>query len=252
MLHVILRADLPRHVVVPDHVRLRIQAERLADPGRQIHQAGVGPVGEASRRVGMADLDPDRIAVAVVGRVGHLRQGHALDHLSVQAHDEVTAGVGPGPSVGQGGEIVPVGAGGRAGVAHVVDHHAVDLTEPASGTGPLVDGDQVLLHVVRDLHAVAGEPSRGIGWIPGVPSAGEVRPAQDQDRRQDQPRRQHRPPRSHGPSPGPFPVPRHTSTFSLFLPAVPDGTAGLSSSPDPPPGIVSSADAPGGDRPSVL
>ena len=144
-----------------DDVLPRIQMEGHAQPGGELHQPVIGDGGKLPRLVGVADLDGHRVVVAGVGGVGDLRQGDALDHLSLQSHDKVTGGVNAVGPLRQGLEVIAVGLGGGAGIAYVVDHHAIDLLQRGSGTGELVDGEVVLFHIVRHGDILPGKAPGG-------------------------------------------------------------------------------------------
>ena len=66
MLYVIERAHLPRHVVVADQVRF-IKPEFFAEPREKAHEGRARDIGKLPGGVRVADLDRDRIAVALVG-----------------------------------------------------------------------------------------------------------------------------------------------------------------------------------------
>ena len=92
MLHIVFGANLARDIVVADHVLLHIQVKGPAEPGGELHHPLIGRGGILPRLVRVADLDGDGIGIALIGGVGHLRQGHAGDDLPLQAHHEVGAG----------------------------------------------------------------------------------------------------------------------------------------------------------------
>src|SRR5699024_2862041 len=83
------------------------------------------------------------VPVAVVGGGGLFVQGNVLDDLPLQADEEVGAHLGV-----RLGEVVPVGLGGGAGVAHVVDGNVGDPPHGLPPAGGAVDGDDLLVHPV--------------------------------------------------------------------------------------------------------
>ena len=91
MVHKIFGTDLSRHVIVADHV-LGLQLKFRTKIRTQLHQGLICTVVKLPRLIGMAALNGNGIAVSVVGRIGHLRKGNALDHLSLQPDHKVTAG----------------------------------------------------------------------------------------------------------------------------------------------------------------
>ena len=51
-------------------------------------------LGKLSLRIGVTALDGDGVHVALAGAVGDFVQGDALDNLTLQADEEMAAGVG--------------------------------------------------------------------------------------------------------------------------------------------------------------
>ena len=75
----------------------------------------------------MADLNGHGILIPAVGRVGDFRQRDAFQHLALQSHNKMGAGVDAVRPAGQALKIIPVGLRGGAGIPHIMNHHAVNL-----------------------------------------------------------------------------------------------------------------------------
>ena len=140
VLHEVQGAEFSGDVVVADHL-VPAEAGGVAQPGGEADQGVVAGLGELPRGVGVAHLDGEGVPVAVVGGGGFFIQGNALDDLPLQADEEVGAHLGV-----RLGEVVPVGLGGGAGVAHVVDGDVGDLLHGLPPAGGAVDGDDLLVH----------------------------------------------------------------------------------------------------------
>ena len=141
-----------------DHVGLRVEVKCHAQPRRQTLQTVERVCVEFARFVIVADLDGDRVVVALVGAVGDLRKRHALEHLAVEPDEKMCARVGF-PREGEPGEEAAVRLRRSRGVADVVDDHAVDLPQRRARTGVRIDGQRLDLHPLRRRDARTGDVS---------------------------------------------------------------------------------------------
>ena len=148
VLHEVHGALLAGHVVVADDILLRVQTVQVTQPRRQLHQRVVGLLCGLAVSGGMAELDGHGVVIPVVGAVGHLVQRHAQQGFALQPYDQVAAGGG----LAAGGQIFKIGTvlpRGGVGVAHIVDHHCVDMRQLVAAAGVFVHRQQILLHIVR-------------------------------------------------------------------------------------------------------
>lgn len=154
--HIVFGADLARHVVVSNDVRVGVERKRLAQPRDERFKALHRRVVKLACVVGVADLDGHGVVVRGVRAVGDLRQRHALQDLTLQPDDKVRARVGL-VRQGEVGKKAAVRRGARAGIADIVHHHAGNFPERRAGTGIFVEGQIVDRDKVRRADIRTGE-----------------------------------------------------------------------------------------------
>ena len=156
MIHKVKGAGLSRHVVVADDL-IGVQPVVIRQPGAQLHQGVVGGLGKLPRPVRMAALDGQSVLIALVGAVGHLVQGDALEDLPLQSDKEVAAGVGLS-RLRKAGEIAAVLRRRGARVAHIVHHNPVDLLQGGAWPGVGVEGKGLPADPLQRLRGLALPP----------------------------------------------------------------------------------------------
>lgn len=121
----ITRAFLASHVIMADYLIHRY-IKLPAQPCHEPHQGIISLLRKLPRLILVAAFNGQGIAIAVIGGIGHLRAGDALDNLPLHPNDKMAAGLRL-LGVLEAFEIAPVLCGRRAWVASIMDDNPLYL-----------------------------------------------------------------------------------------------------------------------------
>ena len=127
MFHKISGTVFSCHIIVPDHI-FYLQSKPDTEILGQPDQRAVGLFCKFTALLFMAAFYGNRVQIPVIGGIGDLSSGNALNNGSVNPYDKMTAGIGL-MTLGQTVEIALILPGGGARIAHIMDDDAIHLLQ---------------------------------------------------------------------------------------------------------------------------